>query len=155
MSESSEHELIAWVVTDENINHLQVASIRKLIERAKHAHHCDILLRINGQDESFQADWLKYLLPNHPALHASAPKDRKCADCTMDEEPCSTCYHAWWTKRYPHTHQHGGWVPTTDRKLSIEQIEKLITAGISFSLNTDGTVTCDAEMDEAAGIRPS
>lgn len=38
-------------------------------------------------------------------LHASAPAGMKCADCTMDEEPCPLCYEAWWQKRHPHTYQ--------------------------------------------------
>ncbi len=37
------------------------------------------------------------------ALHASAPAGYKCADCTMDKEPCPDCYTAWWTKRHPNT----------------------------------------------------
>ena len=35
------------------------------------------------------------------ALHASAPEGHKCADCTIDEEPCPTCYAAWWQQRHP------------------------------------------------------
>ena len=35
------------------------------------------------------------------AMHASAPVDHKCSDCTIDEEPCPTCYAAWWQKRHP------------------------------------------------------
>lgn len=37
-------------------------------------------------------------------LHASAPKDMMCADCTMDREPCPTCYTAWWKARHPNVH---------------------------------------------------
>lgn len=148
IGEDMEHELIAWLITDENINHLQVSSIQRLIDRCKHAHHVDIHLRINGQDEVVQADWLKFLGPRHIALHASAPKDHKCADCTMDREPCPTCYHAWWTKRYPNTHQIGGFHPTINRKLTIAQIEQLINAGYENLLSPDGTVICDAEMDK-------
>ena len=39
------------------------------------------------------------------AIHASAPPGYKCADCTMDGEPCPTCYAAAWKKRHPHTVQ--------------------------------------------------
>ena len=46
---------------DDRINSLQLASIRKLIERAKHAHCTDIVMRINGADEVIEADWLKHL----------------------------------------------------------------------------------------------
>ncbi len=41
------------------------------------------------------------------ALHASAPPGYKCADCTMDNEPCPVCYAAWWQKRHPETHMVG------------------------------------------------
>lgn len=33
------------------------------------------------------------------AMHASAPEGHKCSDCTMDCEPCPTCYEAWWKTR--------------------------------------------------------
>ena len=58
---------VAWVITDENINSLQVASIQRLIDRLKHAHHTDLRVRINGQDEWFQADWIKHLQRTHPS----------------------------------------------------------------------------------------
>lgn len=39
----------------------------------------------------------------HAALHASAPGGMKCADCTMDSEPCPTFYETWWRERHHHT----------------------------------------------------
>ena len=36
------------------------------------------------------------------ALHASAPEGHKGADCSIDEEPCLTCYAAWWKQGHPH-----------------------------------------------------
>lgn len=42
---------------------------------------------------------------SHPALHASAPEGHLCADCTMDKEPCPTCYSAWWSKSHPNLSQ--------------------------------------------------
>lgn len=62
----AEQEPVAWLITDEKINHLQVESIQRLIDRARHAHHTDICLRINGKDEWFQADWLKHLTRTTP-----------------------------------------------------------------------------------------
>ena len=59
-------EPVAWILTDKNINFLQVDSIQRLIERLKHAHHTDLCVRINGQDEWFQADWLKHMLKATP-----------------------------------------------------------------------------------------
>ena len=42
--------------------------------------------------------------PTQPiALHASAPSGCKCSDCEIDQEPCPTCYAAWWRKRHPYT----------------------------------------------------
>jgi len=37
-----------------------------LVDRARHAHMTDIKLRINGQDEWHQADWLKHLTRTTP-----------------------------------------------------------------------------------------
>ena len=62
----TEQEPVAWLLTDKNINSLQVDSIQRLINRLKHAHHTDIRVRINGQDEWFQADWLKHLTRTTP-----------------------------------------------------------------------------------------
>ena len=50
-----------WRLTDEKINHLQVESIDNLIRRAKHAHYVNVYVRINGKDETYEADWLKHL----------------------------------------------------------------------------------------------
>jgi hypothetical protein len=54
---------VAFLLTDEHINSLQASSVGKLIERAKHAHMTDIKLRINGEDEWYEADWIKRLQP--------------------------------------------------------------------------------------------
>ena len=61
-----QQEPVAWLLTDKNINSLQVDSIQRLIDRLKHAHHTDLCVRINGQDEWFQADWLKHLTRTTP-----------------------------------------------------------------------------------------
>lgn len=50
-----------FLLDDDLVNDLQVASIRRLIERAKHAHYTNIYMRINGVDEVVEADWLKHL----------------------------------------------------------------------------------------------
>jgi sugar phosphate isomerase/epimerase len=56
---------------DSSLNEMQVRSIRRLVERAKHAHHTDIRMRINGADEVIEADWLKHLrLPPGEGLDA-------------------------------------------------------------------------------------
>lgn len=53
--------MISFKLTDENINHLQVDSIRNLIERCKYAHMTDVHVRINGKWEIFEADWIKHM----------------------------------------------------------------------------------------------
>ena len=57
-----QQEPVAWLLTDKNINSLQVDSIQRLIDCLKHAHHTDLCVRINGQDEWFEADWLKHMV---------------------------------------------------------------------------------------------
>jgi hypothetical protein len=66
LAKQEQGEPVAWILTDKNINSLQVDSIQRLIERLKHAHHTDLCVRINGQDEWFQADWLKHMLKATP-----------------------------------------------------------------------------------------
>ena len=56
-----QQEPVAWLITDENINSIQIASIQRLIDRARHAHMADLKLRINGEDEWYELDWLKHL----------------------------------------------------------------------------------------------
>jgi hypothetical protein len=50
-----------WCLTDRSINDLQVLSIDRLIKRCGAAHHVNVQIRINGQDEIHEADWLKHL----------------------------------------------------------------------------------------------
>lgn len=53
---------VAFVLTDEKINDLQVQTVQTLIDRCKRAHFVDIKIRINGKDEHYEADWLKHLV---------------------------------------------------------------------------------------------
>jgi hypothetical protein len=62
IAELESQEPVAWMLTDKNINSIQVDSIQRLIDRQKHAHHTDLCARINGQDEWFEADWLKHMV---------------------------------------------------------------------------------------------
>lgn len=76
LKERSSDEPVAWIITDEKINSLQLNSIQRLIDRARHAHTTDIKLRINGKDEWYQADWLKHLTrttPPQPSAIARKP----------------------------------------------------------------------------------
>ena len=73
-----EQEPVAWSITERNINSLQVDSINSLIGRAKHAHMIDVKVRVNGQDEWYEADWLKH-------LKQTAPPKREWVGLTKDE----------------------------------------------------------------------
>ena len=46
---------------DECVNELQRRSIIRLIEMLKWSKSADILVRKDGQDHRFEADWLKHL----------------------------------------------------------------------------------------------
>ena len=82
----TEQEPVAWLITDEKINSLQVDSIQRLIDRARHAHMTDIKLRINGQDEWFQADWLKHLTRTTPPQRTEQSGWRKIQIDDAEEE---------------------------------------------------------------------
>lgn len=66
LADMEKQEPVAWLVTDENINSLQIESILRLIDRSKHAHTTDIKLRINGKDEWYEADWIKHMKRSAP-----------------------------------------------------------------------------------------
>ena len=82
-------EPVAWLLTDKNINSIQVDSIKRLIDRFKHAHHTDIRVRINGQDEWFEADWLKHMVRVSPPQRTwvgLTTEERN--DCLVSADPC-------------------------------------------------------------------
>ena len=82
LGQEIEQEPVAWLLTDKNINSLQVDSIQRLIDRLNHAHHTDLRVRINGQDEWFQADWLKDMVrvasPQRPWVGLTAEEVLQC-----------------------------------------------------------------------------
>jgi hypothetical protein len=75
IAELESQEPVAWLLTDKNINSIQVDSIQRLIDRLKHAHHTDLCVRINGQDEWFQADWLKHMVRVTPPQRTEQDRD--------------------------------------------------------------------------------
>ena len=87
----TEQEPVAWLLTDKNINSLQVDSIQRLIDRLKHAHHADLCVRINGQDEWFEADWLKHMV-------RATPPQRTWVGLT-DEEIAQGWKESWVTEQ--------------------------------------------------------
>lgn len=48
-------------IPDDCLSELVKASLPKTIERAKHAHYTNVVLRINGEDVTVEADWIKYM----------------------------------------------------------------------------------------------
>jgi hypothetical protein len=54
---------VAFVVTNEKINDLQIETIQNMIKRCKQAHFANIVckVRINGKWEEYEADWIKHL----------------------------------------------------------------------------------------------
>lgn len=50
-----------WVLAGRKVNEFQVESIDQLIARCGAAHYVNIEMRINGETEIYQADWLKHM----------------------------------------------------------------------------------------------
>lgn len=59
----SDGQPVGWSLSSDKINELQQASIGRLVKRCKQAHFVDVRLRINGNYEYEQADWIKHMLP--------------------------------------------------------------------------------------------
>jgi len=80
-------EPVAWLLTDEKINDLQVSTVSTLVQRAKAAHFCNVYLRINGRDEIYEADWLKHLTQtNLDDELAEVKKERDALAAAMPSE---------------------------------------------------------------------
>lgn len=54
--------VLTFTVDLSEINDLQLESLRHAIKRAKAAHFTDLDIRINGQNERIEADWLKHFV---------------------------------------------------------------------------------------------
>lgn len=65
-----------WTLSKDKIISPQQASIEHAVEMAKHGHHIDIVIRINGRDETLQADWIKHLEPG-----VANPEGYGCPSC--------------------------------------------------------------------------
>lgn len=68
-------EAEGWFLSRSSVNEPQTESIGKLIKRAKHAHFVDVRVRINGQWEEYQADWIKHLKHTPPQPAQEPPYD--------------------------------------------------------------------------------
>ena len=89
LGQEIEQEPVAWLLTDKNINSLQVDDIHRLIDRLKHAHHTDLCVRINGQDEWFEADWLKHMVRVNPPQRTERNFCERCGKRTKDIHTCT------------------------------------------------------------------
>jgi hypothetical protein len=57
-------ELTGWFLPVDSVSDIQRERITEFVRRAKGAHFINILMRIDGQDENIEADWLSRLDPS-------------------------------------------------------------------------------------------
>ena len=73
-----------WHLSGDQINTLQDESIERLVRMCKQAHYVDVKVRINGEYQHFQADWIKHL-----ALADALSRQRnECHDAAENEMGC-------------------------------------------------------------------
>ncbi len=48
-------------IDDKHLNASMRRWLTRLLERARRAHYVNITIRLNGKDETFEADWVKHL----------------------------------------------------------------------------------------------
>ena len=63
LTAKSAEQPVGWSLSPERINDLQHASIERTVKRCKQAHFVDVRIRINGDYEYEEADWIKHLKP--------------------------------------------------------------------------------------------
>lgn len=56
-------QVIGWFLQPDKINGLQRNSVARILPRLKQAHYTNLRVRINGQWEEVEADWLKHTAP--------------------------------------------------------------------------------------------
>jgi hypothetical protein len=136
LGQEIEQEPVAWLLTEKNINSLQVDSIQLLINRLKHAHHTDLCVRINGQDEWFQADWLKHMVrvtpPQRTEQEPMAWADIGTRDVDNDAGLSWTHGHFHTTPLYTHPPQRT-WVGLTKEQLATTDWSADFRAGALWS----------------------
>ncbi len=49
-------------IPDDKLTDAQRRWLRRLLDRAKRAHYANVTIRLNGKDETFEADWVKHLI---------------------------------------------------------------------------------------------
>lgn len=68
-------ECVVFAIPLSKINDIQLESMCRAIKRCRGAHFTDLKIRINGQDEHYQADWFKHMLVIESAGRSTAPLD--------------------------------------------------------------------------------
>lgn len=61
-----------WFLPDEKINDLQRRSLETTVKRCKQAHFTNVTIRINGQWEESEADWIKHMVRTRPPAVTNA-----------------------------------------------------------------------------------
>lgn len=77
-----------WWLSADSINDLQQASVDRQIRRCKVAHHTDLDVRINGKNESHEADWVKHMvrvdLTSEAGAVGHAAVEAECVHMALD-----------------------------------------------------------------------
>jgi hypothetical protein len=89
-----------WFLSADAINDIQNESLARSVKRCKQAHFTDLQIRINGEFEAAQADWIKHLRPI-TLERAEEVQCGKCQSirqqgdgCEADDCPCALRYAA-------------------------------------------------------------
>jgi hypothetical protein len=99
----------------------------------------------------FEAQLKRVEAERDEAKHAPAHQGGcKCADCTMDKEPCPRCYAAWWKKRHPDLRMVG----VGDTELNAMRNERdALTKELAEHTPTWDAYTALSKANEAKRVR--
>lgn len=84
-----------------------------------------------------------------PALHASAPAGMRCADCSIDQEPCPACYTAAWTKRHVNVRFVRDEIPIREIARVCHEVNRTLTAYAEDVPMQPPWEACDSDMKES------
>ena len=80
-----------YILPSESLNQPMLNGLRLLLARVPHAHYIDVVVRINGNDEKHQADWIKHLAQVQPTTDGqthSCPLCDQRAEAETAFRPC-------------------------------------------------------------------
>lgn len=72
-----------WLLPKDSIDRLQQASIERLIEFLKWSQHCDVIVRKDGADHHFEAEWIKNLVSSRKPPETAMPLSASERNCLM------------------------------------------------------------------------